>query len=273
MKKIFISIFMITTMALAGLVNGIAIIVNDMPITLMDIDDITEENKLSKEQAVSLLIDKALYSSEIKKHNITIDIFDIENQIQRIAQQNNMNLIEFKAAVRQQQNYEEFQSQIKKQLIHQKLIIAIAKGKLKIATQDDIKIYYDAHKEQYKIANTIDVIVYTSKNKRALEQKKLNPMQQNTQITTQNLTLNQAQLSPQVKYLINATMQNNFTSIFAQNQQYNMFFIKEKKDINIILLNQVKNKVFQELMKKREDTYLKEYFETIKLTADIKVLR
>jgi hypothetical protein len=273
MKKIILLITLLFSLATAGLVDAIAIIVNDTPITLKDIDDTIQNKNLTKIQAVEMLVDKILYENELKKHNIAVDIFDIDNQIALIAKQNNMNLIDFKTAVKQQQDYEQFKEQIKKQLIHQKLVVAIAKGKLNIATKDDIQIYYNAHKQEYKIAKTIEAVIYMSKNKQALEIQKLNPMQQNDQISTQAITLEQNKLPPQLKYIINLTPQNQFSSIFVQNRQYNMFFIKNKKDIKTMQLKDVQDKIFQAIMKQRENKYLKEYFDTIKLTADIKVLR
>jgi hypothetical protein len=52
-----------------------------------------------------------------------------------------------------------------------------------------------------------------------------------------------------------------------------MFFIKDKKNVKTIAFEDVKNKIFNEIMQKREDALLKEYFETLKMTADIQILR
>ena len=43
-----------------------------------------------------------------------------------------------------------------------------------------------------------------------------------------------------------------------------MFYVKEKKDITALKFLDVKDKIFQVIMKKREQAYLKEYFETAK---------
>ena len=184
-----------------------------------------------------------------------------------------MNILDFKALVRQQQNYELFKENIKKQLLHQKLIRKVAGGKLKTASSNDIQIYYDNNKEQYKIANTIDVVAYVSKSKKLLNQLKLNPMLQDKNIMIQNITLKQNELTPQSKYILNSTKTKQFSAIFAQNKNYNMFFVKDKKDIKVLTLDKVKDNIFQNIMKNREQSYLKEYFETLKITADIKILR
>ncbi|MDZ7818715.1 MAG: hypothetical protein U5K55_08890 [Aliarcobacter sp.] len=52
------------------MINGIAIIVNDEPITLHDIDKTMSVNNVGKNQAVSYLIDKILYDQLVQENNI-----------------------------------------------------------------------------------------------------------------------------------------------------------------------------------------------------------
>jgi len=273
MNKIILGVIFTIMSLQAGLVNAIAITVNETPITLYDIDKEVETKKISKNDAVSQLIDKILYDQELTKHNISVDIFDVDNYIEKLAASNKMNVLDFKSLVRQQQNYELFKDSIKKQLLHQKLIAKIAGGKLKIATEQDLKIYYENNKEQFKIADTIDVVAYVSKNKQELNKLKKNPMLQSSDIIMQDITMKQNELNSQTKYILNSTKQKQFSAIFAQNKNYNMFYVKEKKDISTITFDNIKDKIFQVIMKKREQDYLKEYFETSKITADIRVLR
>jgi len=273
MKKIILSTLFCTVSLYAGLVNAIAILVNDTPITLYDIDKEVESNKVTKSAAVSKLIDQILYTQALSNNNVSVDIFDIDNYIEKLAANNKMNVLDFKALVRQQQDYNTFRENIKKQILHQKLIAKIARGKLKVASEEDLKIYYENNKVQFKIADTIEVIAYISKNKAALNELKKNPLAQDSKVISQNISMKQNELNPQTKYIINSTPEKTFSAIFAQNQNYNMFFIKEKKDITNLVFDEVKEQIFQVIMKKREQDYLAEYFETAKLTADIKVLR
>jgi len=273
MKKILLS-FLITIATLqADLVNAIAILVNDTPITLYDIDKEMETKKIPKNVAVSKLIDDILYKQSVNKNKISVDIFDVDNYIEKLAANNNMNVLDFKSLVRQQQNYDQFREKIKQQIIHQKLIGKIASGKLTIATEDDLKIYFENNKEQFKVAKVLDVVAYVSKNKKLLLELKKNPMLQSKDIQVQNIEMKQEELNPQTKYILNTTPVKKFSAIFAQNKNYNMFFVKEKRDITVVTFSDVKDRIFQAIMKKREQDYLKEYFETAKITANIKVLR
>lgn len=273
MRKYILSLIVVVSFANAGLINAVALIVNNDPITLYDIDKMMEENHLSKQKAVKLLIDEKIYNQAIKKNGVSVDIFDVDNYIDKLAVQNKMSTLDFKALVRQQQDYNAFRQKIKTQLLHQKLVRKIAEGKIKIATNDDIKIYYENNKKQFTRANKIKVVAYISKSKELLNKIKLNPMFNDSRVVSQTLSLKQAELTPQVKYIINTTDVDKFSAIFAQNRQYNMLFIKEKKDIKTLSLEQTKKQIFQKIMEQREQNYLKEYFEAQRITANIKVLR
>jgi len=272
MTKYIFGFLTTITLSWAGLINGIAVLVNDIPITLYDIDQTANNKNLSEDKAVTVLIDKILYKQELNKQNITVDIFDIDNHIDKIAAQNNMSTLDFKSVVRQQQNYDLFKSQIKDQLLHQKLVRKIASEKLKIASNDDMKIFYDNNIEQFQLADTIEVTAYVSKSKQELNKIKANPMIQNHNVLAQTITLKQTELNPEVKYVINSTKEKNFSIIFAQNKNYNMFFIKKKKNIVNMSFEESKDKIFSKIMRSREKNYLEEYFEILKITANIKIL-
>jgi hypothetical protein len=61
MTKIIFTIMLSFSFTYAGLINAIAITVNDDPITLVDIDNKMLEKRLSKDQAVVILIYELLY--------------------------------------------------------------------------------------------------------------------------------------------------------------------------------------------------------------------
>ena len=234
MIKIILGLFTVSVLSYAGLINGIAIVVNDTPITLYDIDLEMEKQNINKEIAVDILVDKILYEQELKKRDINVDIFDIEDHLEKLAAQNQISLIEFKSLIREQQNYDDFIAKIKKQLIHQKLITKIAQGNLKFATEEDLKIFYANNKKQFSLASNFEVIAYISKEKELLSEIKLNPMVQDSRVMRQNMSLKQSQLPPKIKYILNNTNIKEFSSIFVQQQHYNMFFVADKKDIETV---------------------------------------
>ena len=99
MYKLFLTLLVSSGISFAGMVNGVALTVNDEPITLYDIDKTMSTNKISKNEAVGLLIDKTLYEQAVKENNISADIFDVNNYIEKLANANGMDLYSFKAIV------------------------------------------------------------------------------------------------------------------------------------------------------------------------------
>lgn len=273
MKKTLIALLLGFSLSQAGLVNGIAMVVNDEPITLFDVDQEMQTKNIDKNQAVKNLINEIIYNQEIKKNNVSVDIFDVDNYIAKLAASNNMKPLEFKALVRQQQDYNAFIESIKKQLTHQKLIRKVAGGKIKIATDDDLKIYYENNKEQFRVADSIDTTVYISKDKRVLQQVAANPMIKDDRVVSQDITFKYSELNPQVKYVLQSTNENQFSPIFVQNENYNMFYVKSKVGEKVLSFEEVKEQIFQTVMEQRETNFLNEYFETQKLTSKIQVYR
>ena len=274
MYKLLFSILLTSTLSFAGIVNGLALIVNDTAITMYDIDKTMTENKIDENQAVELLVDKALYEELIKKYSIDADIFDVNDYIEKLAKSNNMDTYTFKSLLKQKyKNYTKFQNDIKKEIVKQKLLQKVVKGQLKVADENDIKLYYENNKNKYTLSSTVEVKQYASKNKRALTQIKNNPLLMLKDITTSLLTLDMTRINPELKFILNDTNINQFTPIFTANKQYVSLLILKKADQVSIPFEEVKNKIFTEIMTEREKKYLKDYFEKQRLTADIKILR
>ena len=61
MYKLFLSLLVGSSISFASMINGVALTVNDEPITTYDIEKTMEVNKVGKNEAVGYLIDKILY--------------------------------------------------------------------------------------------------------------------------------------------------------------------------------------------------------------------
>jgi parvulin-like peptidyl-prolyl isomerase len=274
MYKLLLTFLLSSGLSFAGIVNGIALTVNDAPITLFDIDQTIVSQNVDKNQAVGLLVDKILYEQLIEKNNIKADVFDVNDYIEKLAASNNMDLFAFKSIIRQKYpDYSKFENEAKQVVTRQKLIATVVKGKLKIASDEDMKLYYDNHQEKYSTAKTVEVVEYTSKKKASLIAVVKSPLTMPTDVNRSPLVLQTQEINPQMQYLLNNTQQNAFTPIFTANKMYTMLFIIKKEGVATLDFNGVKTKVFIEVMALREKKFLKNFFEKQKLTADIKILR
>ncbi|MDD2895076.1 MAG: peptidyl-prolyl cis-trans isomerase [Aliarcobacter sp.] len=274
MYKLFLALLVSSGILLADMENGLALTVNDEPITIYDINKTMVENKLGKNEAVGLLIDKALYEQEVRENNISADIFDINDYIEKLAKANGMDLYSFKAVVKQKYgNYELFENEAKDAVIRQKLIQKIVKGQLTIASQEDMELYYEKNKEKYSTSKFYEVNQYTSKNKASLMNTINNPMVIADDVVKTPLKLGSDSLQPQMQFMLNETKTNSFTPIFTANKQFISLFIVKKEGTSTLGFETVKAKIFNDIMSSREKKYLKDYFEKQKLIADIKILK
>ena len=274
MYKLFLTLLVSSGISFAGVVNGVALTVNDQPITIYDIDKTVSINKISKNEAVGLLIDKTLYEQAVSQNNITADVFDVNEYIEKLAKANGMDLYSFKAIVKQKYaNYADFEEEAKDAVIRQKLIQKIVKGQLAVATQEDMELYYEKNKGQFSTSKAYEVTQYTSKNKASLANAINNPMVIAADVEKTSLKLGVQSLQPQMQFLLNDTKLNTFTPIFTANKQFVSLFVIRKEGTTSLDFETVKAKIFNDMMSLREKKYLKDYFEKQKLTADIKIVR
>lgn len=274
MYKLLLSLILASTFSLAGLVNGVAIVVNDDPITLYDIDNAMVKNNVNRNQAVSLLIDKILYKQLVKKNNITADIFDVNSYVEKLAASNGMDVYAFKSIIKQRySDYSVFEEEARSAVIRQKLLAKIVKGQLKIANDEDMKIYYENNQNKFTTAKTVELVQYAARNKGVLLNTIKNPLLVPADVKRTTLSLKMKDLDPQLQYLLNNTKVGSFTPVFTASRAYNALYIIKKEGTSILDYETVKSKIFTDIMSVREKKYLKDYFEKEKLTADIKIVR
>lgn len=274
MNKLFLSLLISTSMSFAAMVNGIALTVNEEPITLYDIEKTMSVNKVGKNEAVGYLIDKILYDQLVKENNISADVFDVNDYIEKLASANGMDLYSFKAIVKQKYpDYSVFENEAQNAVIRQKLVQKIVKGQLTVASEEDMQLHYEKNKKDFSTAKNFQVIQFTSKNKAALLENLRNPMAASQEVEKAPLNIEAEKLQGQIQFLLNETKENSFTPIFTANKQFVSLFIVKKEGSTSLPFESVKAKIFNEIMSTREKKYLKEYFEKQKLTADIKIVR
>jgi hypothetical protein len=273
LKKLIIALVISANFIYAQLVDAIALVVNGEPITLYDIDKTMTEKGMTKEQAIGLLLDSTLYEQALEAESISVDFFEMEDYMDRLAASNGMTLAEFKAAIRARQNMVEFEEEIKERIKREKLTRKVASRDIKRASKDDIRRYYENNIDKFNIAGRIEVIVYKSKSRGSIKDVTNNPIITPEDVQKETVVLRQNEIALNFKELINSTKVGDFTPIFMNDGYYTTLYIKQKMDVVTVSYDDAKNQIFNVIMKEREDKLLKEYFDKVRITADIKVLR
>ncbi len=274
MKYLLLLLFFITLHA--ETVNGIAIMVKDQPITLYDISEAMEEHNIPQEQAVELLERKKLEEIEIKERHITASKQEVFDDIQRMAEQNRMSVIELYSAIQSSQGLSEakLKEKIEEKILNQKLYSAIAFSLLEQPNDDEIDEYYRLHQEEFQKPDSFDVLLYLCPDKNRLQEKIDNPMFYSPDVTSEAHTFKTAEMNPRLAELLSRTPLNSFTPVLPSPEGgFMSFYLKEKGASSTPDLEAIRPQISNAIMAQKRETILKDYFDRQRLNADIKVIR
>ena len=274
MKFLLLILFFVTLHAKT--VDGIAIMVKDQPITLYDITNAMQENNIPQEQAVELLERQKLEEIEIAERHITASKQEVFEDIQRMAEQNKMSVIELYSAIQSSQGLSErkLKKKIKEKILNQKLYNAIAFSHLEQPNDEEVEEYYQLHQKEFTKPSSFTVLIYQCPDKNLLQEKVDNPMFYSPQVTSQEQTFEAAKMNPRLAELLDGTPVNSFTQVIPAPQGgFMSFYIKEKGASGTPDLDAIRPQISNALMGQKRETILKDYFDRQRLNADIKVIR
>jgi len=272
-NKIIVFLFCLIIGSLnAKIINQIAYQVNDDIITTYDINTKMQQSGFSKAKVINLLIKQELFKQELSKYDIQVSDEELNEQIKKIAARNNMGFGEFMKVIDNNPRYDSFLEELKNQIAHRKLVEILSSGNIVVATDEDLKIYYKNHKKQFRQPNKIVGVLYTSTNERALVAQISNPMLRSQSVQTKPMKADIKKLSPQLQYLALNTPSKSFTQIYQENGKLHTLFISKKTYLGTLPFKKIKSRIFEIVMQKRQNEFLKDYFDTLKAKADIKKL-
>lgn len=260
----------------AQLVDGVAIVVKGGAITLLDIKKEMKLSKLPAQKAADVLIRKKLEEIEIEERKISVANGEVYDDIKKTANRNNMSISDFYEAVRESNGMSstELKAQIKQKLLSQKLYSAIAYSAISQPDEEDIKEYYNLHKDSFVHPSGFDVIIYVAKDKARLKEKVDNPMFYSPDIQTNEQKLPYDRISPELAGLLEKTALNSFTPIVPDGKgAYMSFYIKNIDSAKETGLESVRSQIINQIMGSKREQVLSEYFARLKLNADIQRLR
>ncbi|OHE07695.1 MAG: peptidylprolyl isomerase [Sulfurimonas sp. RIFOXYD12_FULL_33_39] len=275
MYKIFLSLILGTLLS-AELINGVSVVVKGEVITLYDIKEEMRKTNASANIATDILIRKKLEVAEINERKISVSNSDVYDEIKKTASLNKMDINEFYEVVRNSSglNSAEFKEKTKERLLSQKLYAAIAYSSMEPSSDDETKEYYELHKAEFLHPSAFKVVIYTSRNKEALEKKITNPIFYSLDIKKDEQTLPYDKISPELAELLEKTAPNSFTSIFSEGKGfYTTFYLKQTYSNEKTDYNSLKEQITNLLMAQKREQVLSDYFARLRNNADIQIIR
>lgn len=269
MKKLFLTSLILLSLN-AKIIDKVIASVNKEPITSYDIQKISKQLHISPNQALNYLIDQKLIESEIKKRGISVDDYEIDEAMNKIAKENHLSLFEFKNILMQRGEYKKFREKLKQNLLKQKLFENIVSSKLQISPQE-IKNYYNTHKDEFAIFKTIQVVKYTANNPEVLKNLFTNPFYSDKNIISQTIVYQWNKLPLDKLYLFKNTKVGQYTPIINEGLTFSTYYIVNKEGKVYLPFEKVKDIIANKILQEKRNQILKDYFSKIKNRADIKI--
>ena len=273
-SRLIIGLSICTTLSFSGIITGISVIINGEPITLYEIYKYSDRYKISKKESLELLIRQKLEDSQIKKLNIDADIFEIDEYIENLANKNGLSQYEFLNMLKEKNiKIEDYKKDIKNKIKRDKLYMSIYKDNVKTIKEEDLLKFYKENLDEFKVANSFSVSIYTAQKLEDLKAIQNNPMLQPSGVKIENKILNSKSLDNRLKAILNSTKQGTFTQILNIQGKPTMFYIKEKKDFVTTPYEDAKNSIYRVISKKQEVEAVKSYFKKLRSSASVIVVR
>ena len=255
------------------MINGIAAIVENEPITLYEVYSLKEQLRASEQDALNLLIRDRLEDAQIKNLNISVTPFELNDRIESIAKQNGMTNSQFRSSIQAQgMDFLEFKNNIEKKMLQEKLYKSILAEAGKNVNEQKAKMYFDANPDKFKVFSTAKVVLYRAKNPEELEAQKTSPSLLNS-VRMQELSLDYQSIDPRLAAIIAGTNNGEFTQILQGADSFDMFYVKEKIGSYTPSFADVKDNVINELYQGEQEKLMADYFDKLRAKAKIQILR
>ncbi|WP_304545915.1 peptidylprolyl isomerase [Sulfurimonas microaerophilic] len=273
-KILFVLLF--TSFLEAKVYDGVAVVVKNEAITLEDIKKEMQTSHIDVKKATDVLIRQKLEAAEIEERKIVVSSSEVYDDIKQMASRNNMSISDFYNAVRESNGLSstELKEKVKEKLLSQKLYSAIAYASIDEPSDEEIKEYYELHKESFSHPASFTVVIYDAKSKELLQEKVDNPMFYSPEIATNEQVLPFERISPELSSLLSRTPLHTFTPVVPNGKGgYMSFYIKSVASAKESGIDSVKNQIVNAIMADKREVVLNDYFARLRDNADINIIR
>lgn len=268
------SLFFNSSIFAKQLINGISVLVNDEPITLYEIHSLSKQMDIPLRESLELLVQNRLETSQAKKLGIRASDYEVNKALGKIAQKNGISTYELRQVVKSKGiKYADYKKQIAQDIKRKKLFEQIFKDKNAKVSEAEIRSYYQAHPEKFQVTDIYEVTAYRADNKKALENVVASPMSVASGATLTKESLHSSVLDKRIAYFLGQTQTGRFTPIITTSSGYVMYFVDKKVGLKTIELDRARIAIENELEKDIQKKAVKNYFEKLKSSASIVVLR
>jgi peptidyl-prolyl cis-trans isomerase SurA len=300
----------------AEIVDRIVAVVNDDIITLFELNrtfkpyvdkirergyPLEEESKVlfkTREDILNQLIEQKITDQEIKSLKISISEKEIDQTIERIKEANYYTDEDLRAALAKDGlTMEEYRKQVKEQILRKRLVNLKVTSKI-VITKEDIKSYYETHRDKYggenkyHLRNIIMKVSSLADEKEKLEVKArmdevYAKLKAGQSFETMAMTYSESlaseggdlglfglhELSLQLQKAIKGMKAGEFTPVLYTDQGYQILFVQEIVNTSGKSLEEVSPEIERILFDDIVDNKFQSWLEDLRKQSHIKIIK
>jgi len=269
-KLILLGFITFLTFSHAKMLDAIAIIVEGEPITTAEIRAIQTQMSVSKQKATSLLIQDRLQKSAMK--DITIDEGSIDSKISSISAQNNLTVPKMQKILKEQgTSWSKYRSSIRNAMKKEKFFKENVINSIPTPTDDELRLYYNNHKEAFFAPSSLSLIEYSTSTKSAM--KDFLQTKKRKGVKSRSVKKMTKDLNPTLLGNILQTQDGSYTRPFNAGDRYISYKVLSKNGKVTMPFETARGAVTTKWKQKQQSKALKDYFEKLKTNADVQYIR
>ena len=272
-KSLLFSILFLSGISLsAAQINSVIANVNNEPITTYELRQMMAKTGGNYQKAMEALISEKLQNAEMKRLQILISPYEVEKQLNLIAQNNKISLPELQKRVEKSgKSFATFKKEVETDMKLNRFYQAVLSN-IKI-TPEAVRAFYDANPQFFTKFNGVKAVRYVAKNPQILENIARGArVAQGPNLFVQNINIAPKQMS-QEAFAFFAQIPQGAYSRITQNHQgfYEMFYVGEKTGLVRIPYEEAQEHAFEIYSSKEREKAAQAYFDKLRSSAIIEM--
>lgn len=272
-KSLLFSILFLSGISLSATqINSVIANVNNEPITTYELRQMMAKTGGNYQKAMEALISEKLQNAEMKRLQILISPYEVEKQLNLIAQNNKISLPELQKRVEKSgKSFATFKKEVETDMKLNRFYQAVLSN-IKI-TPEAVRAFYDANPQFFTKFNGVKAVRYVAKNPQILENIARGArVAQGPNLFVQNINIAPKQMS-QEAFAFFAQIPQGAYSRITQNHQgfYEMFYVSEKMGLARIPYEEAQEHAFEIYSSKEREKAAQAYFDKLRSSAIIEM--
>lgn len=272
-KSLLFSILFLSGISLsAAQINSVIANVNNEPITTYELRQMMAKTGGNYQKAMEALISEKLQNAEMKRLQILISPYEVEKQLNLIAQNNKISLPELQKRVEKSgKSFATFKKEVETDMKLNRFYQAVLSN-IKI-TPEAVRAFYDANPQFFTKFNGVKAVRYVAKNPQILENIARGArVAQGPNLFVQNINIAPKQMN-QEAFAFFAQIPQGAYSRITQNHQgfYEMFYVSEKMSLARVPYEEAQEHAFEIYSSKEREKAAQAYFDKLRSSAIIEM--